>query len=62
MSINENVEKVKVYSPLVRGHEKELFVALLVIIVAVLAFGLGRLSRVEGCREPIQIENASPAS
>ena len=52
MSINEKWGKVKAY-------EKELFVALLIILVAGLAFGLGRLTKVEGCREPVQIENAT---
>jgi hypothetical protein len=52
MSIKEMLEKGK-------SHERELFVALLVILTAVLAFGLGRLSKIEGCREPVQIENAT---
>lgn len=51
MSINEIREKVKAY-------ERELFVALLVILVAGLSFGFGRLSKIEGCREPVQISNA----
>ncbi len=51
MSIKEILGKVKFY-------EKELFVALLVILVALLAFGLGRLSRLESSHEPIRIENA----
>lgn len=51
MSIKEIWGKVK-------SCEKEIFVALLVILVALLAFGLGRLSRLEADREPIRIENA----
>ncbi len=58
MSIKEIFKKCKIYPPLVRTHEKELFVALLVILVAFLAFGLGRLSKIIGCQEPVQIENA----
>ena len=54
MSIKEIREKVK-------SHEKELFVTLLVLLVASLSFGLGRLSKIEGCREPIQIEGADLA-
>ena len=55
MSIKEKLTKVK-------EKEKELFVALLIILVAGLAFGLGRLSKIEGCQQPIQIENALPAN
>ncbi|HRZ30543.1 MAG TPA: hypothetical protein P5274_02670 [Candidatus Paceibacterota bacterium] len=58
MSIKEKLEKVKVYPAKAGAHEKELFVALLVILVALLAFGLGRLSRLEADREPVTIENA----
>lgn len=50
MSIRQIIEKGK-------SLEKELFVSLLVILMALLAFGLGRLFKIEGCREPIQIEN-----
>jgi hypothetical protein len=50
MSIKELIEKGK-------SWERELFVSILVILVALLSFGLGRLSKIEGCREPIQIEN-----
>lgn len=59
MSIDENTEKVKGGW---RAYEKELFVALLVILVALLAFGLGRLSKIEGAKEPVQIENADLAN
>jgi hypothetical protein len=58
MSINEKEEKVKVYLAKAGAHEKELFVSLLIILVALLAFGLGRLSRLESEREPVTIENA----
>ncbi|MFA5000969.1 MAG: hypothetical protein WC531_01935 [Candidatus Paceibacterota bacterium] len=61
MSIKDFIEKGKLYPTWWRGHEKELFVALLVILVALLAFGLGRLSKIIGCQEPVQIENALPA-
>jgi hypothetical protein len=39
-----------------------LFIPALIIVVATLAFGLGRVSRVVSEREPIKIENASAAS
>lgn len=51
MSIIEIIKKSKEY-------EKELFVTLLILLVAFLSFGLGRLSRIRSEREPIQIENA----
>ena len=51
MSIKEIFEKGK-------SHEKELFIALLVILVAILSFGLGRLSYIDSSQQPIQIENA----
>ena len=41
-----------------KSYERELFVALLVILVAGLAFGLGRLSKIKSNQQPIQIENA----
>ncbi len=62
MSIKDLIEKGKVYPSLVRVYEKELFVALLVVLVALLAFGLGRLSRLEADKQPIQIENAVPVT
>ncbi len=58
MSINQIGEKIKGKLGKLRDYEKELFVALLVILVAVLAFGLGRLSRLEGDKMPVQIEGA----
>lgn len=55
MSIKDLIEKGKAY-------ERQLFVALLVVLVAFLAFGLGRLSRLEADKQPIQIENAVPVT
>lgn len=39
-----------------KSMEKELFVATLIILIALLAFGLGRLSKIEEARQPILIE------
>lgn len=36
----------------------EVFLGLIIILVAFGSFGLGRLSRIEGARTPIRIENA----
>jgi hypothetical protein len=52
MSIKEKFEKVKT-------QERELFIACLIVLVAFLSFGLGRLSKIEGCQEPVRIEGAS---
>ena len=58
MSINQIGEKIKGALGKTLDYEKELFVALLVILVALLAFGLGRLSRLESDKMPVTIENA----
>jgi hypothetical protein len=58
MSINQIGEKIKGKLGKLREYEKELFVALLIILVALLAFGLGRLSRLESDKMPVQIEGA----
>jgi hypothetical protein len=58
MSINQIGEKIKGGLGTLRDYEKELFVALLVISVAGFSFGLGRLTKIEDCREPVQIEGA----
>ncbi|MFA6475972.1 MAG: hypothetical protein WCV68_01000 [Candidatus Paceibacterota bacterium] len=58
MSINQIGEKIKGKLGKIGEYEKELSVALLVILVALLAFGLGRLSRLESDKMPVQIEGA----
>lgn len=58
MSINQIREKIKSNFALIVAHEKELFVAGLIILTALFAFGLGRLAKIEDCREPVQIEGA----
>jgi hypothetical protein len=52
MSIEDYWEKIKPGLP----------EALTLILVALLAFGLGRLSKIEAEREPIRIETATPAA
>lgn len=51
MSIREFVEKVK-------SREFELFLIMLILTTAFLAYGLGRLSKIEQSRQPVQIEQA----
>jgi len=53
MSIKEIVEKVK-------ANEPTLFIALLVLLVSLAAYGLGRWSRLEDRREPVRIEDTAP--
>ena len=42
-----------------KGAEKDLFLAMIIILVAVSSFGLGRLSKLREGKEPIMIKNAS---
>lgn len=49
-SLNYFIEKIK-------GAEKDIYLVLLVILVGLLGFGLGRLSRLEENRAPILIKN-----
>lgn len=42
--------------------QKDIFIALVIILVAFASFGLGRLSKIEDSREPITIENLSQGS
>ena len=59
MSIKEKAEKVKDF---LVANEKELFYSLMLILVALLAFGLGRLSKIEEAKVPVRIENATTSS
>jgi hypothetical protein len=60
MSIKELSQKIKGYLALgwnkLVEHEKDLFLTLTVIVVAVGAFGLGRLSATTNTQEPVRIE------
>jgi len=59
-------QKVGEKSERVRGwllsNEKELFYGLLLVLVTLLAFGLGRLSKIEEAQIPVRVENAEVAS
>ena len=61
-SIQDLVEKIKGYAdehrPNLRVIPDDLFLGLIIILVAFGSFGLGRLSRIEGSKTPIRIENA----
>lgn len=54
MSIGKIREKIKSY-------ENDIFIVLIIILVAVISFGLGRLSKIKENKTPINIEN-TPAS
>ena len=62
MSIEDITEKIKgftqIRSPRLRTLPDDLFLGLVIILVAFGSFGLGRLSKIEGARTPIRIENA----
>ena len=61
MSIKDFSEKIKLFwrekMPQPEALSNDLFLGLVVILVAIGAFGLGRLSKIEGARAPIRIEN-----
>lgn len=57
MSIKEFTQKIKC-SP---TEQKDLFIALIIVVVAFGSFGLGRLSMIEAVEMPIRIDNM-PAS
>lgn len=42
-----------------KDNEKDLFLITVIVLVAVLSFGLGRLSKIEENKVPIRIENLS---
>ncbi len=46
------------FRPTLRPLSDDLFLGLIIILVAFGSFGLGRLSKIEGAKTPIQIENA----
>jgi len=53
MSIKEIVQKSKGFTK----ENRELFIAIIIILVAFASFGLGRLSKIEDTRTPIRIDN-----
>lgn len=63
-SIKDLVEKikgVKGFRPSTwRTIPDDLFLGLIIILVAFGSFGLGRLSKIEGAKTPIRVENAPP--
>jgi hypothetical protein len=61
MSIKDFSEKIKQFGrdrvPHPEVLSNDLFLGLIIILVAIGAFGLGRLSKIEGAKAPIRIEN-----
>lgn len=61
MSIKDFSEKIKDFARLGAGRlgplSDDLFLGLIIVLVAIGAFGLGRLSKIEGSKAPIRIEN-----
>ena len=62
MSIKDIIEKIKGYTgfrlPRLKTIPDDLFLGLIIILVAFGSFGLGRLSKIEGAKAPIRVENA----
>ena len=50
MSINNIKEKIKAY-------KNDIFIVLVIILVALISFGLGRLSKIRENKAPVTIEN-----
>lgn len=46
----------------IRTNENDLFTALIIVLTAISAFGLGRLSAVYDAKTPLVIKNAVPAA
>lgn len=59
ISINDIAIKIKGY---VGPREKDLFIGLLVLLVAILSFSLGRLSKLEESKVPVSIEQVNNLS
>jgi hypothetical protein len=53
------LNKIKIW---LKAHEKELFVGLLVVLSSTLAYGLGRLTKLEANRAPVTITPASSST
>lgn len=65
-SIQRLVEKIKGFrhfeAPNLHTIPDDLFLGLIIILVAFGSFGLGRLSKIQGSKTPVRIENAIEAS
>ncbi len=55
-------EKLKQVNVKIKPIENELFIVLAIILVALISFGLGRLSKIRENKTPITIENASEST
>lgn len=66
MSIKDLLGKIKglahFKAPELGALPDDLFLGLIIVLVALGAFGLGRLSKIEGSKTPIRIENAPAVS
>ncbi len=57
-ALTEKIKRLANFRPNLRPLSDDLFLGLIIILVAFGSFGLGRLSKIEGAKVPIQIENA----
>jgi len=56
-SIKDLTQKIKGFLKILEN--KDIFTILIIVLVAFLSFGLGRLSKIEESRIPIKIENSA---
>lgn len=65
-SIQDLVEKIKgkalEHRPNLRTIPDDIFLGLIIILVAFGSFGLGRLSKIEGSKTPVRFENMPEAT
>lgn len=57
ISLLEISEKIKDWGRLISAESKNLYLAILIITMSALSFGLGYLAAIEGSRIPVRIEN-----
>ena len=60
MNLSEKLQKIKYYFAKASKHElfkKDIFLILVIILVGLISFGLGRLSTVSENKTPITVEN-----
>ncbi len=58
-ALTEKIKRLADFRHKLRQLSDDLFLGLIIILVAFGSFGLGRLSKIEGSKMPIQIESAT---
>jgi len=60
--LSETINLCKRFYEWIKLNAKELYLALIIILVAVISFGLGRLSKIREEKMPITIENMASST